>query len=538
MTPAAQNEWRKLEALARRPLDIREMLAQNPQRPQAWALEGGGVFLDSSKSLADDAALSALHSLARAAEVGEKLHAQAQGAHVNFTEDRPALHSALRPSASARACPAADVADALRELDRAIQFGEDIRGGKAAASDGRPFARVIHIGIGGSHLGPELLCDALSQNDGPEIRFVANSDPVALSHALRGGEPKSTLVAAVSKSFSTGETLENARAAKSWLESGLGAEKAASHFVAVTANPDAAVSFGVPRERVFTMPDWVGGRCSLWSAASLSAVASIGEKQFRDFLRGGGEMDSHVLDSPPEKNIAVRLALLGVWHCGFLRAQTHCVVAYQHRLRGFARYLQQLTMESNGKRICADGALSSAETGEILWGGEGANDQHSYFQLLAQGTRMIPADFILAARPSANEDAEAHRRLLARALGWSRALMTGRSLEAAESESLAGGMDAAAARGLAAHQECPGNRPTNILLVAALDARALGALTALYEHKTAAQSFIWGVNAFDQWGVESGKKLTGEILSAMASGDLSELDASTRMLISRIYPAD
>ena len=529
MTPQAKAEWRKLKALAKQPPDMRRLFAQNPDRARRWALEGGGVFLDSSKSLADDNTLAALHALAGAAQVGEKLRAQARGDKINFTEKRPALHSVLRAESPPPAV--------LRELNRAVQFAEDVRNGAHSAPDGRPFARILHIGIGGSHLGPELLRDALAQDDmsAPEVRFVANADPAALFGALRGINPAETLVVVVSKSFSTGETLENARAAKSWLEGALGAEGARRHLAAVTANPAAARDFGVPEKRVFKMNDWVGGRYSLWSAASLSAVAAIGEKQFRDFLRGGREMDSHVLESPDEKNIALRMALLGIWHCGFLGAQTHCVVAYQHRLRGFARYLQQLTMESNGKRACKSGGESRADTGEILWGGEGTNDQHSYFQLLAQGTRMVPADFILAQNPVDESHAEAHRGLLAHALGWSRALMAGRSFESAQAEALARGAGAREAKRLAAHQECPGNRPSNILFIPRLDARALGALTALYEHKTAAQSFIWGINAFDQWGVESGKKLTREILETMAGrGDAEQLDPSTRMLLAKI----
>lgn len=529
MLPQAKAEWRKLKALAKQPPDIRRLFAQTPDRAKQWALEGGGVFLDSSKSRADDNILAALHSLARAAQVGEKLRAQARGDKVNFTEKRPALHSVLR----AQAPPPA----VLRELNRAIQFAEDVRAGKISAPNGKPFTRILHIGIGGSHLGPELLRDALAHNceSAPEIHFVANADPAALFGKLHNLNPAETLVVSVSKSFSTGETLENSRAAKSWLENALTPDNAKKHLAAVTANPAAAREFGVPENRVFKMNDWVGGRYSLWSAVSLSAVAAVGEKQFRAFLQGGREMDAHVLEAPDEKNIALRMALLGIWHCNFLGAQTHCVVAYQHRLRGFARYLQQLTMESNGKRICKSGGESKADTGEILWGGEGTNDQHSYFQLLAQGTRMIPADFILAQNPEDENHAEAHRNLLAHALGWSRALMTGRSFESAHAEALARGAGARDAKKLAAHQECPGNRPSNILFIPRLNARALGALTALYEHKTAMQSFIWGVNAFDQWGVESGKKLTREILSAMSgAGGAEQLDPSTRMLLAKI----
>ena len=531
MTPATKAEWRKLKALAKRPPDIRKLFADRPDRAKQWALEGGGLALDSSKSLADDAILAALHNLARAAQVPRQLAAQADGEKINFTERRPALHSALR------AHPADSPLAFMRELGRAVRFAEEIRNGTIAAHGGKPFARILHIGIGGSHLGPELLRDALAPSNGPEIRFVANADPAAMADATRGIRPDETLAVAVSKSFSTGETLENARAAKAWLAGELGEAAAQNHFAAVTANPAAARAFGVSPQRVFTMNDWVGGRYSLWSAASLSAVAAVGEKQFREFLQGGREMDSHVLDAPPEKNLALRMALLGIWHCNFLGAQTHCVVAYQHRLRGFARYLQQMVMESNGKRAGKiRGKPVGADTGEILWGGEGTNDQHSYFQLLAQGSRLVPADVILARRPESESDAEAHRKLLAHALGWSRALMTGRSFESARADALARGLPPRTANQLAAHQECPGNRPSNIILIPKLTARALGALTALYEHKVAAQSFIWGINAFDQWGVESGKNLTREILDAMESGKDAELDPSTRMLLARIQP--
>ena len=539
MTPAAKAEWRKLKALAKQPPDIRNLFAQNPERARQWALEGGGVFLDSSKSPACDKTLAALHNLAQAAQAQEKLQAQMRGEKVNFTEKRPAMHSALRAAPSSSDSPSnfRPARAALRELERAVQFAQDIRNKKT-------FAKILHIGIGGSHLGPELLRDSLAReadsgdDSGPEIRFVANADPAALADAMRGITPDETLVVAVSKSFSTGETLENARAAKAWLENKLGPEAAKQHLAAVTANPAAAREFGVAEKRVFKMDDWVGGRYSLWSAASLSAVAAVGERAFREFLQGGSEMDAHASGAPPEKNIPMRMALLGIWHCNFLGAQTHCVVAYQSRLRGFARYLQQLVMESNGKRALRGGGLSRVETGEVVWGGEGTNDQHSYFQLMAQGTRMIPADFILAQHPENENDAESHRRLLTHALGWSRALMSGRSFDSALAEALARGESPLAAKKLAAHQECPGNRPSNTVLIPKLSARALGALTALYEHKVALQSFIWGTNAFDQWGVESGKKLTREIAEAMSGrGDLAKLDPSTRMLLEKIQPA-
>ena len=571
MTPATKTEWRKLRDLAKRPRDIRKLFADNPRRAKQWALEGGGLLLDSAKAQADDNALAALNQLARAAQVCEKLNAQAQGEKINFTENRPALHSALRARpAPADADPPPPPSDAdshpslpsrpsdsappppprlrsrtrpRRPIRRGPPQWKNHRAKRAAVRQNPPHRN--------RRVAPRTRTPARrplpphpsppppplpSQNDRPEIRFVANADPAALADALSGIRPDETLVVAVSKSFSTGETLENARAAKAWLRDGAGPAAAQNHFAAVTANPAAARAFGVSADRVFIMSDWVGGRYSLWSAASLSAVAAVGEKSFREFLQGGGEMDSHVLAAPPEKNLAVRMALLGVWHCNFLGAQTHCVVAYQHRLRGFARYLQQLVMESNGKRVQADGKIVAVDSGEILWGGEGTNDQHSYFQLLAQGTRTVPVDFILARSPESEADAEAHRRLLAHALGWSRALMTGRSFESARTEALARGMSPREARQLAAHQECPGNRPSNTILIPKLTARTLGALTALYEHKVAAQSFIWGVNAFDQWGVESGKNLTREILDAMRDGNCSDLDPSTRMLLSRIQP--
>ena len=550
MTPAAKAEWRKLKALAKRPPDIRDLFALNPQRAKQWALEGGGVFLDSSKSLASDETLAALCQLARAAEAPRKLAAQMRGERVNFTENRPAWHSALR-----RQSPPPD---SERELNRATQFAEDIRNGNIVANNGERFSHVLHIGIGGSHLGPELLRDALApiaresatSPVGPQIRFVANADPAALSDAWRGTDPRSTMVVAVSKSFSTGETLENARAAKAKLASALGNDGAPKHFAAVTANPAAARDFGIPPGRIFTMDEWVGGRCSLWSAASLSAVAAIGADAFREFLRGGREMDSHALESPPEKSVPLRMALLGIWHCNFLGAQTHCVVAYQHRLRGFARYLQQLVMESNGKSACENGKRSGVDTGEIVWGGEGTNDQHSYFQLLAQGTRTVPADFIVAQRPSDGNDgnngndadngdngndAESHRRLLAHALGWSRALAMGRDAKDAESESLARGTGKRTAKKLSSHQACAGNRPSNVVMIPKLTPRTLGSLVSLYEHKVALQSFIWGINAFDQWGVESGKTLTREIANAIQTAEIPpDLDPSTRLLLSRL----
>ena len=427
MTPQAKAEWRKLKALAKQPPDMRRLFAQNPDRARRWALEGGGVFVDSSKSLADDNTLAALHALAGAAQVGEKLRAQARGRQSQFHRKTPG--PAFRP---ARRIPP-------RSRPARTQPRRSIRRGRPQRRAFRPRWQALCPN------SPHRNRRVPPRTRTAARRSCARRQVRPRSPLCRKRRPRRAFRGRCAEStppkFWSSSSASHSPPAKPWKTpapqnpgwKAPSARKAPCVIsAAVTANPAAARDFGVPEKRVFKMNDWVGGRYSLWSAASLSAVAAIGEKQFRDFLRGGREMDSHVLESPDEKNIALRMALLGIWHCGFLGAQTHCVVAYQHRLRGFARYLQQLTMESNGKRACKSGGESRADTGEILWGGEGTNDQHSYFQLLAQGTRMIPADFILAQNPGDESHAEAHRGLLAHALGWSRALMAGRSFESAQ----------------------------------------------------------------------------------------------------------
>ena len=447
--------WAKLEAQAesRRERTLAADFAEDPQRAQRLRAEAPGLALDYSRQRVGAQTLRLLAQLAAERGLERWRDALFAGERINLTEDRAARHAELR--AAGAASPEA----------------------KALARGLAGVRRIVHLGTGGSELGPRLLLDALREQAKIEVRFAANADPLDLARALEGAEPASTLVLAVSKTFTTAETLANARAAKAWL-GGKG------RLVAVTANQAAARAFGA--QDVLPLPDWVGGRYSVWSAAGFSALAALGEGVFDEFLAGGRDMDRHFREAPLERNVPALLALLGVWNVNFLGAATHCVLPYAHALRLLPAWLQQLEMESNGKRVDRAGRALGYATAPVVWGAEGTPSQHSFHQLLHQGTQVVPADFIVAGAGAAlDANAEAQSRALAFGTG-----------EAA----------------LPPHRRTPGNRPSSILRLGGLDARHLGRLLAAYEHKVFVQGVVWNINSFDQWGVELGKRLADEIL--------------------------
>jgi glucose-6-phosphate isomerase len=454
--------WAKLAAHAEgwRDTHLAQLLRDDDGRSARFGAQAPGLGLDFSRQRVGALALRLLAQLAAERGLDAWRAAMFAGEPINATEGRAVRHAALRAGE-----------DAPPEVKSAL---ERMRGLAAGLGGVR---RIVHLGTGGSDLGARLLVDALRERARTEVRFAANIDPLDLARALEGAEPDSTLVVAVSKTFSTAETLANARAAKAWL-AGRG------RIVAVTANEAAARAFGA--HEVLPMWDWVGGRFSVWSAASFSAVAALGPQAFDEFLAGAREMDRHFLAAPAEKNLPVLLALLGVWNVNFLGAATHCVLPYAHALKLLPAYLQQLEMESNGKRVDREGRPVEYATAPVVWGAEGTVSQHSFHQLLHQGTQAVPADFIVAG-VSAELDANAEAQARALALGT-------------------------ADPRLPAHRRYPGNRPSSTLRLERLDARGLGALVAAYEHKVFTQGVIWNVNSFDQWGVELGKQLAGEIL--------------------------
>jgi glucose-6-phosphate isomerase len=449
------------------------------------------------------------------------------GAKVNVTEDRAAQHVALRGGGR----DSAKIEQALDERQRAYAFAEDVRSGRLWSSTGARFRHVLHIGIGGSDLGPRLVYQALAQADDPiGVRFLSSVDPDAFKAATARLDPATTLVFVVSKSFATPETTENFAAALDWLASRLGGD-AGAHLVAATANTAAAVKAGIPEDRLFEMWDWVGGRYSLWSAVSLSVMAAVGAKRFDDLLAGAREMDSHFMEAELHRNLPVLSALIIYWHQSVRNAAGWAVVPYAMRLRLFVGWLQQLSMESLGKRVSAEGDALDGPSGPVVWGGEGPDGQHAFFQLLHQGKAGMPVDIVAFARRSDGGDQPS---LLANAVAQAEALLRGRDAQTVRNELKKKGFTANAIERLVLHKAMPGGRGSTFILAPQLDARTLGALLSFYEHQTYALSVLMGLNAFDQFGVELGKQLASAIEAEIAAGEPGKHDASTLSLLQRI----
>ena len=517
--------WKGVEAEAARlrPVHLRDLFAADPARFAALCWRLDDLTLDLSKEKLDRPALDALLALARTAGVEARRDAMIAGAPINETEGRAVLHMALRGGAPA---PAGD--DVAGTLERFLGFAEDVRAGRIAGAGGA-FTDVVNIGIGGSDLGPVMAARALRPDaDGPRAHFVSNVDGAHLADTVAGLDPARTLVIVSSKTFTTLETMANARLARDWL-----GPHAAGQMAAVSTNIEGAAAFGIPEARVFGFWDWVGGRYSLWSAIGLSLAIAIGATRFRNLLAGAAAMDRHFAEAPLAENLPVLLALTGIWRRNAMGWPTVALIPYDQRLERFAAYVQQLDMESNGKRVTLAGAPVATATGPVIWGEPGTNAQHSFFQLLHQGTDVIPVDFIAAARPR-GADAGHHALLLANCLAQSQALAFGRTGIEVEAEMAARGVAADEIARLVPHRTFPGDRPSTTILFRELDAFALGRLIALYEHEVFVQGAIWGVNSFDQWGVELGKDLAGTLIPVLRDGAQVEADASTTGLIARI----
>ncbi len=430
-----------------------------------------------------------------------------------------------------------DVMPGVRDvLARMRRFSEAVRGGTAVGSGGAPYRTVVNIGIGGSDLGPLMAAEALKafRGSGPDVRFVSNVDDTHLVETLRGVDPATTLFVVSSKTFTTQETMANAQSARAWIADALGDSAVPSHFAAVSTNLEATRAFGIPADRVFEFWDWVGGRYSLWSAIGLPIALAVGMDHFEALLGGAHALDEHFRTAPLERNLPVILGLIGVWNRNFLGCDTHAVLPYDQYLHRLPAYLQQLDMESNGKRMDRDGRPVEHATGPILWGEPGTNGQHAFFQLLHQGTSVVPADFIVAA-DGHHHLGRHHDLLLANCLAQSQALAFGKTAEAAEAEMLQAGMAPEEARRLAPYRSFPGNRPSNTVVLPKLTPESLGALVAAYEHRVFVQSVIWNINPFDQWGVELGKQLANRLLPRLsgAPADAGE-DSSTTGLVAKL----
>ncbi len=502
-----------------------------PTRAERYTYAGGGLAADFSKNRINDTTLKLLVQLAREAGVEQRRDAMFAGEVVNPTEGRAALHTALRatePNAPFHA-------QVLAEKAKMAKFADALRSGAWTGYTGKRIRHVVNIGIGGSDLGPKMVVHALKHLETPELdsHFVSNVDGADLWRVIEDIDPEETLAIIVSKTFTTLETMTNARSMRDWfVKAGCPEDALAKHFVGVSANPAEVVKFGIAKENVFEMWDWVGGRYSLWSAVGLSIMIAIGPQHFDELLAGAHDMDEHFRTAPLEKNLPVLLGMIGIWYRNFFGSQSYLVAPYSEALHYLPSYLQQLEMESNGKQARLDGKFVDYATSAITWGEPGTNGQHAFFQMLHQGTTIVPIDFIAVLTPE-HPLADHHPKLLANCFAQSEAMMLGRTEE--EAKKIAGPDKPE----LVPHIMFPGNRPTTTLLVDALTARSLGALIAFYEHKVLVQASVWNINPFDQWGVELGKIL-GKVVEAdltAASGDVKAHDSSTSALIARARAA-
>ena len=529
-------EWRALAEhhASAVSLDLRRLFDQDPGRFEQLSVSHDGLLLDCSKNLITRDTLRLLTALAQARGLPAAIERLFTGERVNSTEGRAALHVALRADQPISIDGRDVVADVRSVLARMRHFCEGVRSGKLTGATGRAFSDVVNIGIGGSHLGPALACEALDAHasGAPKLHFVSNVDGALLSRVLAPLDPETTLFIVASKTFTTQETTINALSAREWLTAKLGrAEFASRHFAAVTASRDKAAAAGVLPDHTFEFWDWVGGRYSLWSSVGLPIALAVGMDRFEELLSGARAMDGHFRSTPLEHNMPVMLGLIEVWHVDFCGARSRAVLPYDQRLALLPDYLQQLEMESNGKRVTLEGAAVGCATAPVAWGGPGTNGQHAFYQLLHQGTELVPTDFIACCRPH-HRLPRHHDILLANFFAQPEALMRGRSADEVRRDMAAQGAPAAEIDRLIPHRVCPGNRPSTSILLDELTPRALGALIALYEHKVFVESVIWGINAFDQWGVELGKQLADRILPKLAgSAAPAGHDASTAGLI-------
>ncbi|MCU1609290.1 MAG: glucose-6-phosphate isomerase [Pseudonocardiales bacterium] len=524
---ALTNHYEKMKDL-----HLRELFAGDPDRGRRMTVQAVDLYLDYSKHRVTVETLELLIALVEAVDLRGRIEAMFRGEHINVSENRAVLHTALRlPRDAHLVVDGQDVVRDVHEvLDRMGNFTDQVRSEEWTGHTGEPIRTVVNIGIGGSDLGPVMAYEALKDYSDPKVtcRFVSNLDPADILENLRDLNPATTLVIVCSKTFTTAETLTNAGVARRWLLDGLGAghEAVARHFVAVSTNTEGVRAFGIDPANMFGFWDWVGGRYSYDSAVGLSLMIAIGRERFAEMLAGFHAMDQHFRATPFQRNMPVLAGLLNVWYGGLFGAQSHAVLPYSQRLHRFPAYLQQLTMESNGKSVRLDGSPVTLPTGEIFWGEPGTNGQHAFYQLLHQGSRLVPADFIGFAQPAADADGQ-HDAFMANYFAQTAVLAFGRTADEVRAE---GTPDH-----VVPHKIMPGNRPTSSILAPALTPAVLGQLVALYEHTVFTQGVIWDIDSFDQWGVELGKAMAKKLTPAItqASPPAAEHDRSTDALISR-----
>jgi glucose-6-phosphate isomerase len=510
-TPTQLPAWQQLGKLADEPQPhLRDLLSTDTGRAQRLSATASGITLDASRQRVTPAIHNALLALAEQAQVGAQRDAMFRGDLINLTENRPVLHVALRGQSGPWG--EAISTDVARELDRVCVFADGVRSGAVTGHSDQAFTDVVNIGIGGSDLGPRMAADALTHLTltGPRVHYVSNPDAWALYSVLHRLDAARTLVVVSSKTFTTQETLTNAASCQRWLvDSGIPADRVGRHLVAITASPKKSAELGYDADRTFLFWDWVGGRYSVWSALGLPLAIGVGGAAFREFLGGARAMDEHFCTAPLAANLPVLMALYGIWNRNFLHCPTHLIVPYASRLVRFTPFVQQMDMESNGKRTHIDGSAAAIDTGPIVWGGLGIDGQHAYFQLLHQGKHTVPVDFIgVQSEDTPLPMAATHHAVVNLNLrAQAQAMAEGRSVEATRALLQHDGMPAAELDAMARHRSFEGNIPSNILWLDQLDPSRLGALIALYEHKVFTQAAIWRINAFDQWGVELGKTM-------------------------------
>ncbi|MDB5258459.1 MAG: pgi [Chitinophagaceae bacterium] len=531
--------WKALEKHYQETKDqhLRDSFKSTPGRAAAFSIEWKDIYVDFSKNRIDETTLKLFSQLADELKLRKAIDAMFAGEKINNTEKRAVLHIALRNRSNTPIIT--DGKDVMPEINAVLAkmkaFTEKVRKGDWKGFSGKAITDIVNIGIGGSDLGPYMVTEALKPygHDKINLHFVSNVDGTHIAEAVKHLNPETTLFIVASKTFTTQETLTNAESARDWFLAKSGADKSAiaKHFVALSTNAKAVGEFGIDTNNMFEFWDWVGGRYSLWSAIGLSIALYIGFDRFEELLSGAHDMDNHFKTAAWDKNIPVILAMLGVWYNNFHGADSHAILPYDQYMHRFAAYFQQGDMESNGKGVQKDGSKVNYSTGPIIWGEPGTNGQHAFYQLIHQGTKLIPCDFIAPAQ-SHNPLSDHHPKLLANYFAQTEALMTGKTAEEVKSELEKDGLSKEAVTELLPHKVFTGNRPTNSFLVKKITPHALGALIAMYEQKIYVQSVVWGVNAFDQWGVELGKQLAKKILPELENNDkISSHDASTNALI-------
>jgi glucose-6-phosphate isomerase len=515
---------------------VKDAFKQDPQRFENFTMQAAGVFLDYSKNRIDSKTMALLMQLAQDCDLATWREKMFTGEPINSTEHRAVLHTALRNRSNRPVMVNGQdvMPDINHELQKMRNFSEAVRNCQWLGYTGKRIKHIVNIGIGGSDLGPVMTCTALQSFGHPhlEMYFVSNIDGTHILETCKKLDPERTLFIIASKTFTTQETIANAYAAREWfIHSGASEKHIAKHFVAISTNSEAVSAFGIDTRNMFEFWDWVGGRYSIWSAIGLPLALYIGMDLYEEFLTGAYEMDEHFRLTPLEQNMPVVMAMIGIWYINFFAAESQGILPYDHKLSRFPAYLQQADMESNGKRVNREGGIVDYHTGPVIWGEPGANSQHAFFQLLHQGTRLIPLDFIIPMQKSHAID-EHHTMLMSNFIAQTEALMLGKNIEQVKKKLKSQGMSAEGIEALAPHKCFTGNRPSNSLMIDELRPKSLGALIALYEHKIFVQGVIWNVNSYDQWGVELGKKLALTIQNELRAGEkVDSHDGSTNGLI-------